>query len=476
LSFQPSDIHVMSMTTMSVRRMLTAAATLAVAALMCSPAVAALTPDDLTRLSTQLARHPGTDVIGPRIVGGTQAANGEFPFMVSLQTPGGFHFCGGSILDATHVLTAAHCVEGNTSPSDVRAVVGRHDVTRNGQVKQVASIHVHPQYTGANDIAILKLASAINMVNPSSGYTPAPVARNAAASNEASGTQVTVMGWGATSEGGGSPTYLRKVSVPMISVSKCRSQYGSAVTDDFICAGLDEGGRDSCQGDSGGPMVVMVNGQPVQTGIVSWGAGCARPNQAGVYSSVRYFQSWINSIVGNGDSDNDDGNDDTPPDADHNAGVHECGDAKCLVRVQIRQDDYPEETSWKVQDASGTVVMQGGAESKRKRLPPGDYMLTVFDSYGDGMCCDYGYGRWRLKFGKTTIAQGGTFESQETAWFRIVSSTRSRGWEPEQELDDDDSTKVHEGGEDEEDEDEDGAGRIGGRWLRGKPVKPMKSL
>ena len=73
-----------------------------------------------------------------------------------------------------------------------------------------------------------------------------------------------------------------------------------------ICAGLDEGGRDSCQGDSGGPMVVMVNGQPVQTGIVSWGAGCARPNQAGVYSSVRYFQSWINSIVGNGDSDDDD--------------------------------------------------------------------------------------------------------------------------------------------------------------------------
>ena len=94
------------------------------------------------------------------------------------------YICTGVLIDPRVVLTAAHCVEGNTSPSDVRAAVGRHDVTRNGQVKQVASIHVHPQYTGANDIAILKLASAINMVNPSSGYTPAPVARNAAASNE----------------------------------------------------------------------------------------------------------------------------------------------------------------------------------------------------------------------------------------------------------------------------------------------------
>ena len=419
----------------SSSRLMRTAVAVAVAVLCLTHTVTALSSTEKARLTSQFARHPGSSVIGPRIVGGTQAANGEFPFMVSLQTPGGFHFCGGSVLDATHILTAAHCVEDGDA-SSVRAVVGRHHVGRNGQVKAVATVHVHPQYNGDNDIAVLTLASAIDMSSPDSGYTPAAIARNTAASNEASGVTVTVAGWGATTEGGGSPDYLRKVSVPMISVSKCRQQYGSSVTDDFICAGRDEGGRDSCQGDSGGPLFVEVNGQFVQTGVVSWGEGCARPNRAGVYSSVRYFKSWIDGIVGNdggdgGDGgDGDDSNDDVDrPDADHDGGSVYCNGNNCKVQIRIRTDDYPEETSWNVRNvATGAVVMRGGSGGKRKWLPPGTYMLTMEDSYGDGMCCDYGTGRWRLFLKDERVARGGEFEYEETTVFTIEGEARSAAW------------------------------------------------
>lgn len=56
-----------------------------------------------------------TASVETRIVGGQQVARGEVPYLVSLQdarwTPDNpRHYCGGSIHDATTVVTAAHCV------------------------------------------------------------------------------------------------------------------------------------------------------------------------------------------------------------------------------------------------------------------------------------------------------------------------------------------------------------------------------
>ncbi|XP_029978083.1 serine protease 27-like [Sphaeramia orbicularis] len=65
----------------------------------------------------------------------------------------------------------------------------------------------------------------------------------------------------------------------------------------MICAGLLEGGKDSCQGDSGGPMVSKQGSVWVQSGIVSFGFGCARPNLPGVYSRVSQYESWISSHI-----------------------------------------------------------------------------------------------------------------------------------------------------------------------------------
>ena len=62
----------------------------------------------------------------------------------------------------------------------------------------------------------------------------------------------------------------------------------------MICAGYrGVGGKDACSGDSGGPFICNDGGKAVLAGIVSWGAGCARPEYPGVYSRVTHVLEWI---------------------------------------------------------------------------------------------------------------------------------------------------------------------------------------
>ena len=104
-----------------------------------------------------------------------------------------------------------------------------------------------------------------------------------------------VSGWGSlTFQAPNLPPSLHYVSVPIVSQADCNKAYSNDITSNMICAGLEEGGKDSCQGDSGGPLVCMQgDNKPVITGVVSFGIGCAFPGFPGVYSKVTSHLSWI---------------------------------------------------------------------------------------------------------------------------------------------------------------------------------------
>ena len=103
------------------------------------------------------------------------------------------------------------------------------------------------------------------------------------------------------------------------------------------------------------------------------------------------------------------------------------------VTWSILTDNYPGETTWTVSDASGATVWSGGpygasgtSYSETTCLATGCYTLTVNDSYGDGICCDYGQGSFELSSGGEVLAAGGEFGSVVNLEF-CVQATEIEG-------------------------------------------------
>jgi trypsin len=236
--------------------------------------------------STPLSRGGG------QIVGGTEADYGEFPHQITLLRGGvgGSLMCGGSLISETWVVTAAHCCDGQ-SASRLAVAVGNHRLNTDDADQEnipLKRIVMHPAYDSSdisNDICMLELEHAATF-----GDHVAAIALPMSNEEYDAGTKCQVTGWGTTSAGGSIANTLRKVTVPVVSDDDCNDSYSGDIFDSMICAGLDEGGKDSCQGDSGGPF--MCGNQ--LSGIVSWGYGCAEAGYPGVYTQTSYFVDWIN--------------------------------------------------------------------------------------------------------------------------------------------------------------------------------------
>jgi len=219
----------------------------------------------------------------PKIVGGGVVEDvSVYPWMVALVTPTGNQFCGGALIAADTVLTAAHCT-ARLTVDDLLVVGGRVDLTkRQGIVSKVTRIGVNPGYVSAKGGAD---SSLVTLAKPMP-YETVPLAHKADANLYAAGTRGTVLGWGATSEGGPQSLVLREVRVPVMSDDDCQAAYPNDYkASSMFCAGVVTGGLDACQGDSGGPFIVAGK----LTGIVSWGVGCARKGSPGVYTRVAAY-------------------------------------------------------------------------------------------------------------------------------------------------------------------------------------------
>lgn len=262
----------------------------------------------LILLALSLTRNPEALADAqPRIVGGTEAPAGAYPWMAALVEsglpPDRGQVCGGSLIHANWVLTAAHCLSDDygrpISPGDINVGLGSTDLTDTAMmIHRVRRIIVHPDYDPVeidHDVGLVELEIP-STLSPVAVYT---------GTGDLSGVTGTILGWGATTSSGRRYSdILRQVQVPIVSNATCdevfaahRSYTDGTITDTMLCAGYLEGGRDACLGDSGGPLFIDDGGVRKLAGVISWGEGCATPDYYGVYARLSRLADFIGQHV-----------------------------------------------------------------------------------------------------------------------------------------------------------------------------------
>ncbi|MFB7508918.1 S1 family peptidase [Streptomyces broussonetiae] len=242
------------------------------------------------------------------VVGGFPIDVSQAPWTVALSSRDRFggtragQFCGGVAIARTTVLTAAHCLAEDVLGSppnrvrDFRVIAGRTDLLADrGEEVAVRDVRINPGYdsgTNAGDFAVLTLAEPL----PRSAVVAMADAGDPAYTP---GTQALVSGWGDTTGDGAYTRRLHAAHVRVLPDDLCARAYpggpdGTYRAGSMLCAGEAAGGPDACQGDSGGPLVAA--GRLI--GLVSWGGGCGRAGNPGVYTRVSEIVRTLDAAPG----------------------------------------------------------------------------------------------------------------------------------------------------------------------------------
>ncbi|RMX59825.1 hypothetical protein pdam_00007343 [Pocillopora damicornis] len=248
-----------------------------------------------------------------RVIGGTDAIHGSWPWQVGLYAgdDDSKFFCGGSLIKPNWVVTAAHCINDNLPVASYRIRLGDwHRFFPDGteQVRNASKVIKHPKYNYPslinNDIALIKLDHPV-LLNSHVNTICLPKRDVAVSLN----STCYITGWGKVKHPGASYHKLQQAQLPLVSNAECSQKLSASpsggilnVTKQMVCAGNlnpneSQGG---CHGDSGGPFVCKdsASGKFVLQGAVSWGSpNCnfAQVNkQYTVFARISKFRRWIN--------------------------------------------------------------------------------------------------------------------------------------------------------------------------------------
>ncbi|XP_042343078.1 transmembrane protease serine 13a [Plectropomus leopardus] len=236
-----------------------------------------------------------------RIIGGSIAKTGQWPWQLSLHYRGS-HVCGGVLITPDFVVTAAHCFQ-RSNPSTLLAsnwrvyggVVSLNNLPQPYLVKKIILHENYDTKTNDLDVAVLKLKSPVAFNDKVQ-----PACLPAFDQQFRPGYKCWTSGFGTTNAGSNAVSNdLMEVTVDIIGTQSCNSRavYGGSVTRNMLCAGDLNGGKDSCQGDSGGPLMCQDRNRWYLVGITSWGRGCGLRNKPGVYTNVKSVLPWIYSTM-----------------------------------------------------------------------------------------------------------------------------------------------------------------------------------